>query len=86
MSESFSIRETVLRAMTAILGEEHISNAIQSNAISWSSIQHIHIVMALEDVFDIELEDDKLSRIKNYVSLVQVVEETINEKEKLRKR
>lgn len=48
------------------------------NCAKWSSLEHINIIMSLEEEFDISFKQDDLPKLNSLSALITKVEELLN--------
>ncbi|WP_257937679.1 acyl carrier protein [Campylobacter lari] len=53
------------------------SNLSMQNCKNWTSLNHIDIIMSLEEEFEIKFSKDELSRLKSQNELLQVIKEKL---------
>ena len=53
-----------------------------SNTVSWDSFGQMNLVLNIEKEFDVTLEFDKIFKIVSIQTLIEVVEEELNESRK----
>ena len=66
----------IKKVMSEVLGidEASISDSTSpENVESWDSLKQMNLIVALEDEFDIEFEDDDIIEIMDYKSIVDKV-------------
>jgi len=44
-----------------------------SNVSAWDSLKHMNLIVALEEAFEIEFDEDQLVEINNYKKIVEVI-------------
>ena len=75
MSES-SPEERFYQVASAILNlpvEEISRESSRENTPQWDSLKHIHLVMALEEEFDIEFDDTEVSGLSDAGALLDAI-------------
>ena len=45
---------------------------------SWNSLNHLNLILALENEFDIELSIDETVKMLDYLSIVKIIESKVN--------
>jgi acyl carrier protein len=66
-----------VKAILANLLNEDVSqiedNASMEQLNSWDSLKNLHLILAIEEEFEIELVEDEISRMVNLPTIVQIV-------------
>ena len=58
------------------LDVESIDNTTSSETVSeWDSLNHINIIVALEEEFDLKFDDIQIPNLKGYESIVKSIQE-----------
>jgi acyl carrier protein len=63
----------IKKVVANVLGlsiEEINDNTSPENVDVWDSLKHMNLIVALEDEFDIEFDDDDIIEIMDYKSIV----------------
>lgn len=58
--------KSVMAAVLKIKKEEINDDSSPHTITSWDSLKHINLVVALEEEFDIELEDEEIASMVSY--------------------
>ncbi len=84
MSENISVAETVKQIAEKILRKKDIvfSDKTSFKDFGADSLDIVQIMVAIEDKYDIELNDDELKDITNTAGFVAYIEKKIAEKAK----
>ncbi|EAH4570902.1 acyl carrier protein [Campylobacter lari] len=53
------------------------SNLSMQNCKNWTSLNHIDIIMSLEEEFEIKFSKDELSQLKSQNELLQAIKEKL---------
>ncbi|EAC1839778.1 acyl carrier protein [Campylobacter lari] len=53
------------------------SNLSMQNCKNWTSLNHIDIIMSLEEEFEIKFNKDELSQLKSQNELLQAIKEKL---------
>jgi acyl carrier protein len=56
-----------------VLNEESSSDTISS----WDSLNHLNLILALEEEFNVEIPDEEVGNLMNYRLIMLVIEEII---------
>lgn len=70
----------IKKVMGAIFGRniEEIGNDASPDTIQeWDSLKHINLIIALEEEFNIEFEDDEIVKMLSYENIVNITNEHI---------
>lgn len=58
---------------------DEIKDDTSMNTIqSWNSLNHLNLILALEDEFDIELNIDETVKMLDFLSIVEIIESKVN--------
>jgi acyl carrier protein len=71
------IKERIKNVMSAVfeLPVEQIKDDSSPDTIeSWDSLKHMNLVVALEEEFETEFNDDEIMEMMNYKLIVEVIE------------
>ncbi|MCV3482437.1 acyl carrier protein [Campylobacter sp. CNRCH_2014_0184h] len=72
----YEILENILEAKV-----DENSNLNMQNCKNWTSLNHIDIIMSLEEEFEIKFSKDELSQLKSQNELLQAIKSKVkNEK------
>ena len=82
MSTSLSVEETVKKIAARILRKKDVtfSETTTFKDFGADSLDIVQILVAVEDTYDIELDDDELQNITDTVGFVAYIERKIAEK------
>jgi acyl carrier protein len=75
--------ETLRTVMAAVFNVPASSigpDASMDNIERWDSLQHMSLVLALEDEFDVSIPDEDVARVTSYALLKIVLEELVQAK------
>ena len=70
------IEERIKNVMSSVfeLPIEQIKDSSSPDTIeSWDSLKHMNLVVALEEEFEIELTDDEIIEMMNYLLIIEVL-------------
>jgi len=70
--------DKVLELVAQIMGIplEQVTSASSPESIEqWDSLKHMHLVLAIEEAFGIQLTDEEIVMIKDVQSIVSLVEQ-----------
>ncbi len=67
----------VMSTMLEIPVEEINGETSQDTVDQWDSLKHMNLVVALEEEFDIEFEDEDIENLLNYKLIKLTVEEKL---------
>ena len=71
-----SIEERIKNVMASVfdVAIDKIRNDSSPDTIhSWDSLKHMNLIIALEEEFDIELNDDDIVEMLNYKLIVEII-------------
>ncbi|EAL5741299.1 acyl carrier protein, partial [Campylobacter lari] len=72
----YKILENILEAKV-----DEKSNLSMQNCKNWTSLNHIDIIMSLEEEFEVKFSKDELSQLKSQNELLQAIKSKVkNEK------
>ncbi|MGB0454920.1 MAG: acyl carrier protein [Bacteriovoracaceae bacterium] len=54
---------------------DRIQDLSPENFPNWDSLGHLHLVTAIEDEWDIELEIDQINAMKSYADIVKTLKD-----------
>ena len=72
--------DKVLKLVAQIMGIplEQVTLASSPDSIEqWDSLKHMHLVLAIEEAFEIQLTDEEIIMVKDVQSIVSLVEQRI---------
>ncbi|EGO0809466.1 acyl carrier protein [Campylobacter lari] len=76
MKQFYEILENILEVKV-----DENSNLNMQNCKNWTSLNHIDIIMSLEEEFEIKFSKDELSQLKSQNELLQAIKSKVkNEK------
>ena len=58
--------EEIMDVMRAVLKTDVDENTSQNNCEKWDSMNHLNLVIELEDTFEVELEPNEISLMKSF--------------------
>jgi acyl carrier protein len=71
--------ENKIKAILANLLNEDVSqiedNASMEQLNNWDSLKNLHLIIAIEEEFEIELAEEEISRMVNLPTIFQIVTE-----------
>ena len=73
-----SVVETVLTIASDVLGvpaNQVTLDASPQSVANWDSVQHLNLVLAVEQAFDLTFEPEELDRMKSLRDVVALVQE-----------
>lgn len=68
--------EQIKKVMSAVFGldENQINENSSTDTIeNWDSLQHINLIMALEEEFDLEFESDDITKMISFTDISNVI-------------
>ena len=71
-----TIREklfAVLSSLLAVPREQLGNDSSRQNLAQWDSLKHMHLMLALEEEFNIEFDDDEMADLANAGALLEVI-------------
>lgn len=72
------MKEKVREVMSNVLGvsmEEVSDDASPDTIDNWDSLRHMNIILALEDVFDVQFSDTQIVEMLNFQLILLVLKE-----------
>lgn len=63
----------ILSALLAVPREQLDRSSSRDNVAQWDSLKHMHLVLALEDEFGVELDDDEIAELNNAAALLDAI-------------
>jgi len=73
--------DSIIKIISEVLEMQANEETSQDNSEGWNSLQHLNIIVALEDVFDISFEPEDIANMKS----VKEIEKTIKRYKQLEK-
>jgi len=67
--------KNVMSAVFEISTGEINDKSSSDNIISWDSIKHMHLVVALEEEFDIQFNDSEIVELQNLSLIINIIGE-----------
>jgi len=64
----------------SVLGLSHnfSDNATIESVQSWDSLSHINLIFAIEEFFNININEEEMIQMNNYETIVNIVSEKVN--------
>ncbi|MDB4856690.1 acyl carrier protein [Gammaproteobacteria bacterium] len=75
------MNERLQNIMANVFGiklEEINDQTSVENCEYWDSFQHMSLIVAIEEEFNITLDDDEVLRMKDFISIINVLENHCN--------
>jgi acyl carrier protein len=72
-----SVRE-IMAAVFGIKAASIDAGASAETIEAWDSLQHLNLILALEERFGIQLSVDEITSVNNYASIVSLVSRHLN--------
>jgi len=72
------IEDKIKKVMSAVFEvpiDEINDKSSSDNIISWDSIKHMHLVVALEEEFDIQFNDSEIVELQNLSLIINIIGE-----------
>ena len=66
--------DKILKTVSDVLAIEVDENTSQKNCDKWDSLQHLNIVVALEDAFDVSFEPEEIASMKNIGTIEEIIQ------------
>ena len=76
----FSIMDTKLKLLDilkTVLGENVDENCSTENTETWDSLTHIEIIVTVEEVFGIKIPQGKISELKYFKLLLEIIKSCV---------
>jgi acyl carrier protein len=75
--------EEKIKEIIATVFNENIANigedASQDTIEGWDSLNHMNLVVMLEEEFEIEFDDDEISELLNFKLISHIIKQKINQ-------
>lgn len=69
------MEERILEIMREVLQSDNLgTNCSQSNCEKWDSLNHLNLIVELEDAFDIEFEPEEIAEMKSFEIVKKMIE------------
>ena len=68
--------DRIIQTVSDTLKTEVTIQTSQKNCVKWDSLNHVHLIVALEEAFDITFEPDEITQMTD----IRRIEQTINKK------
>ena len=65
--------EEIMDVMRAVLKTDVDENTSQFNCEKWDSMNHLNLVIELEDTFEVELEPNEISLMKSFSDIKNII-------------
>ena len=73
-----NMEDKVLNIMREVFEMENVSvDASQKNCPRWDSLHHLTLASELEEAFDIELEPEEIAEMKDFKSVIDLLNSKI---------
>lgn len=72
------MENSVVKLLSKILKIEINSDICSNNTPEWDSLAHMKIIVALEEQYDIEIEDEELSKLDSLDSIVNYLRKKLD--------
>jgi len=66
--------DKILKTVSEVLAIEVDENTSQKNCDKWDSLQHLNIIVALEDAFDVSFEPEEIASMKNIGTIEEIIQ------------
>ena len=73
-----SVEDRLKNVMSSVFGipKNDIRNDASPDTIdSWDSLKHMNLIVAIEEEFKIEFDDDEAFKMTNYEKIISVIKE-----------
>ena len=67
----------ILQTISEVLKTEVNEYTSQKNCVKWDSLMHIHIMIALEEAFDISFEPKEIARMTDFRNIERTIKNKI---------
>jgi len=68
------MKERILKVMKAVFELENADETIsQKNCEKWDSLNHLQLVIALEEEFDISFEPEEITEMKDFQTIESII-------------
>ena len=66
--------DKIIEIISDVLGTQIDANASQTTCEKWDSLQHLNIIVALEEAFDVSFEPEDIAKMKNIEDIKKTIE------------
>jgi len=71
--------DSIIKVIGETLGIQANEEIAQDNCEGWSSLQHLNIIVALEDVFNISFEPEDIVNMKSVKEIEMIIKRYKND-------
>ena len=68
------LTDKIIQIISEELKIEVDENASQSTCEKWDSLQHLNIIVALEDVFDLSFEPEEIALMRDVATIEKIIQ------------
>ena len=65
--------DKIIKTVGEVLKTEVKMNTSQKNCVKWDSLMHIHLVLALEDTFEVSFEPAEIAQMTDILAIEQII-------------
>ena len=69
------MKDRIIEIISEVLEIEANINTSQSTCSKWDSLQHLNVIVALEEAFDLSFEPEEIATMKDIVTIEQVIQQ-----------
>jgi len=66
--------DKIIEIISGVLETNVDSNASQATCEKWDSLQHLNIIVALEEEFDLSFEPEEIAEMKDIYTIEQMIQ------------
>ena len=69
------MKDSIIAIIGEILEIQANGQTSQDNSEQWNSLQHLNIIVALEDVFDVSFEPEDIAKMKSVQEIERIIKQ-----------
>jgi len=69
------MKDSIIAIIGEILEIQANGQTSQDNSEQWNSLQHLNIIVALEDVFDVSFEPEDIAKMKSVQEIEKIIKQ-----------
>ena len=70
--------DKIIQIISEVLKTEVNANTSQATCEKWDSLQHLNIIIALEEAFDISFEPEEIIEMSDVATIERLIQQKIN--------
>jgi acyl carrier protein len=73
------MKEKIILIMQRVFNVDHIADNVSRETMEkWDSLQHLNMVMAMEEVFDMAFEPEEIAAMDSIDKIIAIIEKRKN--------